>query len=192
MADKIIVFHPGHTLRFGLASSENPQSTFQMIARKKRNPRLANQEIGINQYPKHPILPVIGKQQPEVVSARLQLRCLLQNNKKDRQPQLDRSPEEICEFNKTAKRESIGLTGSIRPWACHDQEDFVVGDSVLQINPTAEFDIYCPWKRGTLNLNSGLGGSVSSVLGNLETIWKWCLEHELHIDMSKIKVIFSI
>ena len=59
---------------------------------------------------------------------------------------------------------------------------------VLYVHPPDHFNVHFPFRRGDLNIHSGVGGSLSSVLADLEAIWGHCIEKLLEIPRSDLKV----
>jgi actin-related protein 8 len=54
-----------------------------------------------------------------------------------------------------------------------------------------QFNVHFPFRHGDLNIHSGVGGSLSSVLADLETIWGHCIVNLLEIPKSELKVHFN-
>ncbi len=67
-------------------------------------------------------------------------------------------PEQhLAELNSKVKPRKVVVTGQCqRPWL-ETEEDFLVGDAVLDLDPAAEYNIHFPYVRGDVNLHSGLG-----------------------------------
>jgi hypothetical protein len=62
---------------------------------------------------------------------------------------------------------------------------------VLYAHPMDQFNVHFPFRHGDLNIHSGVGGSLSSVLADLETIWGHCIVNLLEIPKSELKVHFN-
>lgn len=58
------------------------------------------------------------------------------------------------------------------------------------MKPGENFNVHWPIRRGQLNLHPGVGGSLSSVLSDLETIWSTALQKFLDISPKDIAVSF--
>lgn len=56
------------------------------------------------------------------------------------------------------------------------------------INDEDQYTLHWPMKGGSLNLHSGIGGSLSCICANLETIWAYAIETVLNIPLSSLKV----
>ena len=63
---------------------------------------------------------------------------------------------------------------------------------VLYVHPANEFNVHFPFSRGDLNVHGGVGGSLSAVLADIETIWGHCIENLLEIPKSDLKVRTAI
>ena len=59
---------------------------------------------------------------------------------------------------------------------------------VLYVNPSEDFNIHFPFRRGDINVHSGVGGSLTAALADIEQIWGDCIENLLEIPKSDLKV----
>lgn len=59
---------------------------------------------------------------------------------------------------------------------------------ILSLHPNLEYNIHFPMLRGDLNVHKGLGGSISAVLADLETIWGHCISTILNVPLKDLKV----
>ena len=56
------------------------------------------------------------------------------------------------------------------------EEEVIVGDEILDLPNTPQYNIHFPFRRGDVNLHSDIGGSLTSILkggtskGNIHTI----------------------
>jgi actin-related protein 8 len=57
----------------------------------------------------------------------------------------------------------------------------------LKLDPKEDFNIHFPFKRGDFNTHPGPGGSMTSVLVDLETIWTHVLETHFQIEKKDFK-----
>ncbi|CAL8092381.1 unnamed protein product [Orchesella dallaii] len=136
---------------------------------------------------------------PEVESARLQLSYTLQTALQPRGLTTN-SISSIAAYNKTAKGCPISISDSTPGVALSTIEDlekrqFIVGDDVLKLPENESWNIHCPWRRGQLNLHRGVGGTITSVMTDLEDIWRWCLKEKLSIapeDFPQYKAVIVI
>lgn len=58
---------------------------------------------------------------------------------------------------------------------------------ILKTNLSNDFNIHFPYKRGDFNIHSEIGGSLTSVLADLETIWMSTLQMSFFIDKSQLR-----
>lgn len=101
-------------------------------------------------------------------------------------------PQQIAAFNRRSEPSNvevpntnniIGFSKWIKP-----ENNVVIGDDVLRLDPSLDFNIHFPYRRGDLNVHSGPGGSVSAVLADLEAIWGHLLTNKLGLPKSQRKV----
>lgn len=58
----------------------------------------------------------------------------------------------------------------------------------LHIHPNDQYSLHWPWRRGRFNLHSDPGGTISTVLNDLETIWSAAIQSHLDIPLKDLKV----
>ena len=58
----------------------------------------------------------------------------------------------------------------------------------MSLHPNSDYNIHFPYKRGDLNIHSGIGGSVTAVLADLETIWGHYINTLLNVPIKDLKV----
>ena len=56
------------------------------------------------------------------------------------------------------------------------------------VNPKESYNLHWPMRRGSLNVHSGLAGSMSAALQDLEDIWSTVLQAHLNIPQTDITV----
>ena len=59
---------------------------------------------------------------------------------------------------------------------------------ILGLPHDHNWNIHFPYKKGDLNLHSGIGGSVTANLAHLQFIWEHCIENILNISVKELKV----
>lgn len=59
---------------------------------------------------------------------------------------------------------------------------------MLNLDPSLDFNIHFPYRRGDFHVHSGPGGSVSAILADLEAIWGHLLTVKLGLPKSQRKV----
>ena len=60
----------------------------------------------------------------------------------------------------------------------------------MYVNPEDPYNVHWPIRRGRLNLHSGVGGSLTAVLNDMETIWSWSIQNVLDIPIKDLKVCY--
>ncbi|KAJ8949260.1 hypothetical protein NQ318_022773 [Aromia moschata] len=175
----IIVIHPGSlNLRIGRASDLNPLTILHAIARR----RLPGGQTYMDTF-----LPErIDLTNPqEFEEARLAVSHTLQSClQSDGRRRYATPPQQIAAFNRRSEPELLGNNGGewIKP-----EGNIVIGNDILRLDPNEDFNIHFPYKRGDFNIHSGLGGSMTAVLANLETIWTYVLENNFQINQKDLK-----
>ncbi|KAF2884364.1 hypothetical protein ILUMI_21813 [Ignelater luminosus] len=170
----IIVIHPGSlNLRIGRASDLNPITVLHAIARRKYK---GGQDYQDSYLPARIEL----NQCQEIEEARLAVSHTLQSClQSDGRRRYATPPQQIAAFNRRSQPEVLATSGGewLKP-----KDDIVVGNDVLRIDPSEEFNVHFPYKRGDLNIHPGPGGSITAVLADLETIWTNVLQTYLSLD----------
>lgn len=59
---------------------------------------------------------------------------------------------------------------------------------IFSIAPDLGYNIFFPISNGELNINDQIGGSLTAVLADLETIWTHCINSLLDIKTSEFHV----
>ncbi|XP_055716979.1 actin-related protein 8 [Phlebotomus papatasi] len=189
-AQMIIVIHPGSlNLRMGRASDLNPHRTLHAVARRRKPGGQVHHDTIL---PK--ILPKNKDLLQELEDCRLAvshtLQSCLQSNGRRRYAT---PPQQISAFNRRSTPETLP-DSSIQAWY-QPMWDTVFGDNVLNLDPNGDFNLHFPMRRGELNVHSGLGGSLSSVLTDLQAIWEHVLLATMEIkttDLSAYKCVLVI
>ena len=199
-ASTVIVFHPGsRNLRIGRGTDPEPQTILQAIARKRRVSNNGFQNSNLTHT--DTMIPLIGgssepsaKLPPEIESARLQLCHTLQTSlKSDGSSRFATPTQQTSAFNKQSVAEvvpdaEIEVASNPLSWIGLFQKDTIIGDDVIKISTMKDYNIHFPWRRGHLNLHAGIGGSLSSVLSDLEDIWSWSIVEKLGISLKALPV----
>ncbi|XP_077283353.1 actin-related protein 8 [Arctopsyche grandis] len=176
----IIVIQPGSLhIRIGRASDLVPVKSLHCVARK-RNPG------GL--YHRDPFIPPALCKTKECIDeleqCRLQvshtLQTCVQSNGTRRYAT---PPQQIAAFNRRSVPEKVSDASE---WPSIE-EDIVVGDRVLELNPDLPYNIHFPYKRGDFNLHPGIGGSLTSILTDIADIWKWVIQYKLGIQLSELE-----
>lgn len=92
-------------------------------------------------------------------------------------------PQQIAAFNRRSNPEILKSSANEQN---KNYGPVVVGDDILNINPD-DYNIHLPYRRGELNVHSGPGGSLRSVMADLKSIWEYVLTDKLNIPLRDLK-----
>ncbi|KAG8177688.1 hypothetical protein JTE90_020252 [Oedothorax gibbosus] len=181
----VIVIHPGSMyLRIGRASEPFPKVLAHVIARRNK--------LGPLPIHKDPVLmPVINMPSDMVASlneiqnaiSTVLASCLTKEGKL----RYSTPSSLVTDYNKIVKPQIICEKSEISWTKVQDGQDFIYGDDVLHLNPKENYNIHWPIRRGQLNIHPSVGGSLTSVLSDLETIWKAAFQKYLDINPKDLK-----
>ncbi|XP_055911693.1 actin-related protein 8 [Eupeodes corollae] len=172
-AQMIIIIHPGSlNLRIGRASDFNPIRIIHAIARKKRTNGHSYRDR---------LLPQVTKESlTEFEEHRLQVSHIIQScSQSDGRRRYATPPQQIAAFNRRSTPDIVGKAETNVP-----RTETIIGDEIININMDDPYNIHFPIKRGELNLHSELGGSLTSVMTDLQDIWEHVLKTKMGIDLS--------
>ncbi|XP_001605850.1 actin-related protein 8 [Nasonia vitripennis] len=180
-AQTIIIIHPGSkNLRMGRASDVNPNTILNAVARKRRPNGLSYQDSFLP-----PLVPRTKELTQAMEESRLQVSHTLQSClQSDGRRRYATPPQQIAAFNRRSNPEV--LSPSVSDWVKRE-EDAIIGDDILTLNPEDGYNIHFPYKRGELNIHSGPGGSLRSVLADLKAIWEYVLTKKMDIPLRDLK-----
>lgn len=117
----------------------------------------------------------------EIEESRLQISHTLQSClQSDGRRRYATPPQQIAAFNRRSTAEL--LESSVSPYLDVNGKDIVIGDDVIHLNPYGEFNVHFPIRRGELNLHAGVGGSLTSIMSDLQDIWQYVLKVHLGIN----------
>lgn len=178
-AHRIIVIHPGSLfVRIGRASDLLPVKQLHCVARKRRHGGKIYRDAFVPSS-----VPKTKELIEELEECRLQishtLQTCLQSNGVRRYAT---PPQQISAFN---RRSSPEVVNDGEPWPQVHCE-VLVGDLILDIDPELPYNIHFPFRRGDFNIHSEVGGSITSILNDLCTIWGYIIEHKLGIPLIEL------
>ncbi|GIX71980.1 actin-related protein 8 [Caerostris extrusa] len=181
----VIVIHPGSMyLRFGRASEAFPRSIPHVIARRNK--------LGPVPIHKDPLLVPLISMSSELVASLNEIQnaistvlgtCLT----KEGRVRYSVSSNIVIEHNRIAKPQIVCGKSDMSWTKTDENQEFIIGDDVLHLNPADNFNIHWPIQRGQLNIHAGIGGSLSSVITDLETIWTSAFQKYLDIPPKELK-----
>jgi len=182
-AQAIVVIHPGSKLlRIGRASDVNPHTILHAIA-----------------WPKQPNGPL--HRDPLLIPAiamNKETSTQLEENFQSMRNTLNSSVRSDGTFRPSTTSQQVaainkqcvpiqGAQSNLNWVAKSERNNCIIGDQVLYVHPPDQFNLHFPYRRGDLNVHSGVGGSLTSVLRDIETIWGHCIENLLEIKKSDLK-----
>lgn len=203
-AQKIIVIHPGSlNLRIGRASDLNPITVLHAIGRRRRNSALKHCDPLLP-----PVASTINKQDDimqEFENSRLQVSHSIQSyvtqyeerGTGSKRLRIATPPQQIATFNRRAVPEELPLLETVgKSEESEKQESAKLQENIfdedilkLNVNQNYAYNIHFPMKRGELNVqNDGrIGGSLTSVLSDLESIWLYAIEERMSITRRSLE-----
>ncbi|XP_044738543.1 actin-related protein 8 isoform X2 [Chrysoperla carnea] len=180
----IIIIHPGSLyLKIGRASDLNPHTVLHAIARRRKRGGLVYKDTFIT--------PAVNKSNKDVLQemeeTRLNVSHTLQSClQSDGRRRYATPPQQIAAFNRRSQPEQTEEHIQ-QIWVKPESDvDIIVGNDILQLDPALDFNIHFPIKRGELNIHKDIGGSLTSVLNDLETIWLYCIQSYLNIPSNQL------
>ncbi|XP_076354508.1 actin-related protein 8 isoform X3 [Tachypleus tridentatus] len=184
-ATATVVIHPGSMfLRIGRASDTIPQAIPHVIARRRKT-------VGAVAHEDSTLIPAVDVD-PEAqkvmeetrVSVTRVLSSCLTSEGQHRHPV---SSEKIQEYNQGVKPKILAGSCDLHWTKVDPNQEFVIGEEVLYLNPSEKFNVHWPIRRGRFNLHSGVGGTLTSILSDLEVIWGSCIQQYLDIPLKDLK-----
>lgn len=182
-----IVIHPGSFyLRIGRASDAFPHTVPHVIGRRRKDPCGSTYEDPL-------LVPQLNVYQDRDLSATMEntltsvigiLQSCLTSEGRGRYAT---PPSTVFELNSVCKPDIVDGPSDMHFTKVDPSQDYVIGEEVLYLNPKSDFNIHWPIRRGRLNLHSGVGGSLTAVLADLETIWGTVIHQYLDIPLKDLK-----
>ncbi|KAK7101992.1 actin-related protein 8-like [Littorina saxatilis] len=181
----VIVIHPGsYNLRIGRASDAYPVTVPHCIARRctSAKPKQARSDWILREECKHPDRDQQVKEGYRAVEDLLLSRPTHTGEYRQLVP-----VKQLIGYNSKAHPAKSDRICSQKWTNVDSRPDFVVGEEALFINPKDGYQVSWPMKRGRLNLHDKAGGSLMSVLADLETIWTSIIYSQLQIPAKDLK-----
>lgn len=181
----IVVIHPGSlNLRIGRASDTFPITIPHVIARQNATTDVKFYEDlilpGVLQIDSHLSL----HQQGVDTAEDMMWTCKSTTGCQWRQT----LPEQTIAFNLRAQKRVLEEPSGVS-WTntSVNRPSFLVGDEALLVKPNSGYNIHWPMRRGQLNLHGSVGGSLTAVLNDLESIWSAAISDYLNIPIKDLK-----
>ncbi|CAG5136172.1 unnamed protein product, partial [Candidula unifasciata] len=184
-APTILVIQPGSVnLRIGRASDAFPITIPHCIARRCPDPekRLPNDYMLLRPECSHSE----AGQQIRAGLATIEELLLSRPSRTGDYRQIT-SPRQLMAFNSQVPNERLESPDSPAWTNTSKQPEYFIGEEALYIHPKDNYRLTWPMRRGRLNVHEGPGGSLTSVLADLETIWGHVLQEHLEIPLKDLK-----
>ncbi|CAL1544546.1 unnamed protein product [Lymnaea stagnalis] len=184
-AQTIIVIQPGSVnLRIGRAADAFPITVPHCIARRCPNPanRLPDDYMLLRPECNHP---EAGQQIRAGLTSIEEL--LLSRSTRAGEYRQMTLPRQLMAFNSQVPPEKIESTDTPSWTDTEKKPPYFVGEEALYIPHKENYRLSWPMRRGRLNVHDGPGGSLTSILADLETIWSHVLQEHLEIPIKDLK-----
>ncbi|CAM4713189.1 unnamed protein product [Leuciscus chuanchicus] len=184
-ANFLVVIHPGsRTLRMGRATDTLPVIVPHVIARRHRQPGQPRREDP--SLLRHGLSSADSSEQRQsglkMIDQVIWSRKM--SNGVRRTPV---SAEQARLYNRQIRPAVLEPNSKVSWTNTAHQPQYLVGEEALYVNPSDCYSLHWPICRGHLNLHSGPGGSLTSVLTDLENIWAHTLQKLLEIPLKDLK-----
>jgi len=179
----VIVIQPGSLwLRLGRGTDVSPTKVLHAVARWRGQRGGAHQDHLLLSQPK-----LDARAWKTLDDARLQvLQALGRTTRLDGTRRNPPGNVRVTELNSTVTGEKVENAGE--PGRNDgEHEEVVVGDDVLSLDPALPYNVHFPYQRGDLNTHAGIGGSLTSILVDLQEVWTRSIEKHLHISPADFK-----
>lgn len=186
---KIIVINPGSLcLKIGKSSDSVPQLVPHVIAVRNQSQKTIPCYEDPYLMPTQKLDDETYRQLIEVENGILSYlsNCLTTNGFNRSQI----SVQHLSDLNHKVRPSVISKSDNndIQKWTKVDAETkVIVGSEVLSLKETDPYHIHWPFRRGQLNIHSGLGGSLRCVLANISIIWSTVIQTLLQVDLKEIE-----
>jgi len=176
----VLVVQPGSLhIRVGFVSDPAPHKLLHCIARRRKQGGGIYNELTAHQGQ------AWSARQQQAVEASYQA---LRHNRDEVAGQ----EKKVLQQN---LKNNVTLTEQVLPEDIKDRHpEYLVGEEVLE-EDISEYNLHFPIKGGELNLHSGIGGSLASVLEDLTRIWEHSISTVLGIkpaNFSDYRVVLLI
>lgn len=186
----IVIFHPGsYNLRIGRATDVVPVTVPHCIARRIKDNRCNTTTQPWLLRPECLHSDVKNQLKQGIKEAEETVASRPNSNGEYRQPTTFR---QVYNSNTNVHGEKTEVISPQR-WTNTDRKPpFIIGDEALYINPHDNYELTWPMRRGHLNVHDGPGGTLTSVLADIETIWGTVLESMLDIPLKDLRIYKAI
>ncbi|XP_002730533.1 actin-related protein 8-like [Saccoglossus kowalevskii] len=181
----IVIIHPGSAnLRLGRASDSVPVCIPHIIAKRhKTTGQPVHEDYTVLRYEtnhaecEQQMDQGLRKIEREVWSLGLSTG----------QRRITTSPEQVSVYNSTVIPQQLDDNSGLKWTDTQHLPEYVVGEEALYISPQDCYNFHRPFRCGGLNLHQGIGGSLTSVIQDLQIIWSSAIENQLEIPVKDLK-----
>lgn len=182
----IVVIHAGSSvLRIGRTTDHYPHSIPHVIARKITGDDLFSKYSGENLFIRK------GGQHAEsddkkahgLRSAKTLIQAMRISGG-HRKPRT--TPAEVASYNSQVHPTAVDNDGSVSWTDVSAMPNYIIGEKVLSLPSSAPYSIRWPMAHGQLNIHSSVGGSITSIAADLQTLWGSAIETYLEIPVKDL------
>ncbi|KAG5680111.1 hypothetical protein PVAND_009637 [Polypedilum vanderplanki] len=180
-----IIIHPGSLyLRIGKADMTNPEVILNCVARRRKSndPKYIHNDTLLPESN----VKVTKELSAELDEVRISVSHMLQQSlMSDNRKRYGTPIQALSQFNKRSNPETIqaNQTNWLKP---KSTQNTIVGADCLRLNPNAEFNIHFPIRRGSMNLHSGVGGSITSCIEHIRSIFEFSIKNYLEVNLKEL------
>jgi len=184
----VIILQPGSLyLRLGRGTDLSPVKVIHCIARRRRDNRggECHQDSLLPEQAK-----LDSRAWKTLEDSRLHVfQALSRAMRRDGTRRNAPSGARVADLNSTVTGERVEGARSEGGKVAEELKDseVVVGDDVLALDPARPYNVHFPFRRGDLNFHNGVGGSLTSILVDLQDIWTRSIEKHLSIARADFK-----
>lgn len=184
----VIILQPGSLyLRLGRGTDLSPVKVIHCIARRRRDNRggECHQDSLLPEQAK-----LDSRAWKTLEDSRLHVfQALSRAMRRDGTRRNAPSGARVADLNSTVTGERVEGARSEGGKVTEELKDseVVVGDDVLALDPARPYNVHFPFRRGDLNFHNGVGGSLTSILVDLQDIWTRSIEKHLSIARTDFK-----
>jgi len=177
----VIVIHPGSLyLRLGRGTDSSPCTVLHCIARKRKPGGVIHRDPALLPQAK-----LDSESWRSLDDARLQVfQALSKITKRDGTKRDPPTSSRVLELNNGISPEEVE---KVEETTVPEFGEVVVGEDVAKIPASLPYNVHFPFRRGDLHLHPSVGGSLSSILLDLEAIWVNSIQHYLDIPHADLK-----
>ncbi|XP_033102471.1 actin-related protein 8-like [Anneissia japonica] len=192
--NNILIIHPGsYWIRIGRATDAYPVSVPHVIARKPKQ-RESSQNFEDKLIIRHGINHPNSNSQKQHALKMVQ-QAIWAKKTSSGQRRQNVALSEVTNYNDEVQPQTLDDNSGLTWTPNSEQSEFFIGEEALYLDPNESYHIHWPIRQGRFNLHAGVGGSITAVLQDMETIWSAIIETKLDIpskDFKNYKVVLLV